>query len=214
MGLSWTFKSPPKKLIFMDMTIKIEGERLITKIYTKPLALYQYILPNSCHPPGVLTGLVFGQILQIYQLCSLNEDIDKELSLFYTHLLACGYTPTKLLPLFTKGINNAISYLSQSPKQWDVLKKAKIGKLDEQIFLHLPYHPQNPSSSFVQNLWQTLVSLPPGQEELNRLTNWEGHHVPIKRLIVAYHCNPNLANLTSYRKLSLRTGLKPSTLIT
>jgi hypothetical protein len=33
MGLSWTFKSPKKKLIFMDMTIKIKGERLITKIY-------------------------------------------------------------------------------------------------------------------------------------------------------------------------------------
>ena len=214
MGLSWTFKSPRKKLIFMDMTIKIEGERLITKIYAKPLALYQYILPNSCHPPGVLTGLVFGQILRIYQLCSLNEDIDKELSLFYTRLLARGYTPTKLLPLFTKGINNAISYLSRSQKQRDVLKKAKIGKLDERIFLHLPYHPQNPSSSFVQNLWQTLISSPPGQEELNRLMNWEGHHVPIKRLIVAYHRNPNLANLTSYRKLSLRTGLKPSTFIT
>jgi hypothetical protein len=180
------------------MTIKIEGERLITKIYAKPLALYQYISPNSCHPPGVLTGLVFGQILRIYQLCSLSEDIDKELSLFYTRLLARGYTPTKLLPLFTKGINNAISYLSRSQKQRDVLKKAKIGKLDERIFLHLSYHPQNLSSSFVQNLWRTLISSPPGQEELNRLTNWEGHHVPIKRLIVAYHRNPNLANLTSY----------------
>ncbi|KAL3822099.1 hypothetical protein ACHAXA_000167, partial [Cyclostephanos tholiformis] len=28
--------------------------------------------------------------------------------------------------------------------------------------------------------WQDLVFLPPGQEELTKLTNWEGHHVPIK----------------------------------
>jgi hypothetical protein len=39
--LSWTFKSPPKIVIFMDMTIRIEGERLVTTIYTKPMALYQ-----------------------------------------------------------------------------------------------------------------------------------------------------------------------------
>lgn len=58
--------------------------------------------------------------------------------------------------------------------------------------------------------WQDLVFLPPGQEELTKLTNWEGHHVPIKRLIVAYLCNPNLANLNLYHKLSMHTELKPS----
>ena len=54
--------SPRKKLVFMDMTIQVKGERIITTIYDKPLALYQYIPPNSCHPPEVLTGLIFGQI--------------------------------------------------------------------------------------------------------------------------------------------------------
>jgi hypothetical protein len=59
----------------------------------------------------------------------------------------------KLLPLFEKGINNAIFYLSQTQEQRDAIKKAKIGKLDQGIFLHIPYHPQNPSSGFIQNLW-------------------------------------------------------------
>jgi hypothetical protein len=117
------------------------------------------------------------------------------------------------LPIFEKGINNAISYLSQTPEQQDAIKKAKVGNLDKRIFLHIPYHPQNPSSGFVQNLWQNLVLLPPGKENLNQLTNSEGQHVPIKRLTIAYHCNPNLANLNSYRKLSLCTGLKPSMFI-
>jgi hypothetical protein len=57
------FKSPMKKLIFMDMTIQVEGEKIVTTIYAKPLALYQYIPPNSCHPPGILTGLIFGKFL-------------------------------------------------------------------------------------------------------------------------------------------------------
>ena len=214
MGLRWTFKSPRKKLIFMDMTIRIEGERLVTTIYAKSMALYQYIPPSSCHPPGVLTGLLFGQILRIYQLCSLSSDIDKELSLFYQRLLNRGYKPINLLPLLEKGINNAIAYLSLTPDQREAKKKAKIGRLDQRIFFHLPYHPQNPSSSSVQHLWRDLVLSPPGEKELTELTNWEGHHVPIKRLIVAYHRNPNLANLNSYRKLETRTGLKPSSFIT
>ena len=152
MGLNWTFKSPRKKLIFMDMTIQIEGGKIITTIYAKPLALYQYIPPNSCHPPGVLTGLIFGQILRIYQLCSRSKDIDKELSLFHKRLLNRGYATNQLIPFFEKGINNAISYLSQTQEQRDAFKKAKVGKSDERIFLHIPYHPQNPSSGFVQNL--------------------------------------------------------------
>ena len=214
MGLNWTFKSPRKKLVFMDMTIQIEGGKIVTTIYAKPMALYQYIPPNSCHPPGVLTGLIYGQILRIYQLCSRSKDIDKELSLLHTRLLNRGYATNKLIPFFEKGINNAISYLSQTQEQRDAIKKAKVGKSDERIFLHIPYHPQNPSSGFVQNIWRNLVLSPPGKENLNQLTNWENHHVPIKRLIIAYHRNPNLANLNSYRKLSLRTGLKPSTFIT
>jgi hypothetical protein len=214
MGLSWTFKSPRKKLVFMDMTIQIEGGKIVTTIYAKPMALYQYIPPNSCHPPGVLTGLIYGQILRIYQLCSRSKDIDKELSLLHTRLLNRGYATNKLIPFFEKGINNAISYLSQTQEQRDTIKQAKVGKSDERIFLHIPYHPQNPSSGFVQNIWRNLVLSPPGKENLNQLTNWENHHVPIKRLIIAYHRNPNLANLNSYRKLSLRTGLKPSTFIT
>jgi hypothetical protein len=117
MGLRWTFKSPQKKLIFMDMTIRIEGEQLVTTIYAKSMALYQYIPPSSCHPPGVLTGLIFRQILRIYQLCSLSSDIDKELSLFYQHLLNNRYKPINLLPLLKKGINNAITYLSLTPDQ-------------------------------------------------------------------------------------------------
>ena len=206
MGLSWTFKSPRKKLVFMDMTIQIEGGKIVTTIYAKPMALYQYIPPNSCHPPGVLTGLIYGQILRIYQLCSRSKDIDKELSLFHTRLLNRGYATNKLIPFFEKGINNAISYLSQTQEQRDAIKKAKVGKSDERIFLHIPYHPQNPSSGFVQNIWRNTVLSPPGKENLNQLTNWEGHHVPIKRLIIAYHRNPDLAKLNSYQNSHYAQG--------
>ena len=60
MGLRWTSTELSKKVIFMDMTIKISGSRLVTALYAKPMVLYKYIPPTSCHPPGALTALVFG----------------------------------------------------------------------------------------------------------------------------------------------------------
>jgi hypothetical protein len=32
MGLNWTFKFPRKKVTFMDMTIQVKGEKIVTTI--------------------------------------------------------------------------------------------------------------------------------------------------------------------------------------
>jgi hypothetical protein len=105
------------EVIFMDMTIKISGNRLVTALYAKPMALYQYIPLTSCHPPGALTGLVFGQILQIFQLCSRDEDINSELTAFHHRLLDSGYKATNIIPILIKGIDNANHYLSLTKAQ-------------------------------------------------------------------------------------------------
>ena len=83
-------------------------------------------------------------VFMIYQLCSRSKDIDKELSLFHMHLLQRGYATNKLMPFFEKGINNTLLYLSQTQEQRDAVKKAKVRKSNERIFLHIPYHPKIP----------------------------------------------------------------------
>jgi hypothetical protein len=81
------------------------------------MALYQYIPPTSCHPPGTLIGLVFGQVLQIFQLCSRSQDIDLELSPFYHRLLYHEYMATSIIPFLIKVINNANHCLSLTEAQ-------------------------------------------------------------------------------------------------
>ena len=100
----------------MDMTIFIENRKILTTIYEKPMALHQYIPPHSCHPPGVLTGLVMGQVLRFYQLCSKTEDIETKLLEFFGHLLDSGYKEPSLVPVFNRAIINAQKYISQSPE--------------------------------------------------------------------------------------------------
>ena len=213
MGLKWTFTKRSNTAIYMDMTIQIEDGLIVTSLYAKPMALYQYIPPNSCHAPGVLTGLVYGQILRIYQLCSKMDDADQELRLFHRRLVDRGYQPEVLFPIFVKGVDNATNYLSLTLVQREARKKTKVGNLDERVFFHIEYHPQNISSKTIQQLWRDIVQSPPGEKTFTQLKNYSGHRVPIQRLIVANHRAPNLANLLSYRKLSSRTGLKASSFI-
>ncbi len=65
----------------------IVDRRITTYLYNKPMALHLYLPLHFCHAQGVLSGLVFGDILHIHQLCSDAWDIVKELSSFTTSLI-------------------------------------------------------------------------------------------------------------------------------
>ena len=78
------------------------------------------------------------------------------------------------------------------------------------MYFHLPYRPDNPSSSTIQRLWREHVSHPVGQTPLNEMTNVEGHTIALDRMIIAYHRDHNMGNLLSYRKVDQRTGPKVS----
>ena len=56
-------------VVFMDMTIEIEGDKHCHFTICKKLALHLYIPPKSCHAPGIITDLIYGVTLWIYQLC-------------------------------------------------------------------------------------------------------------------------------------------------
>jgi hypothetical protein len=89
------------------------------------MALYLYIPPNSSHAPGTLTGLVYGQVLRIYQLCSLKTDIDEELTAFYRRLLARGYHARQILSLFEKAIDNVCTHLSSKNEEKHFITQTK-----------------------------------------------------------------------------------------
>jgi hypothetical protein len=192
----------------MDLWLKIVGRKMVTSLYTKPMALHLYLPPHSCHAPGVLSGLIFGNVLLIHQLCSDAQDVVKEIKLFLHRLLDQGYQLTQLTPLFQKALDNAKAYLRRMAldhlRVWSMREASHC----QQVFLHLPYHPANPSSKTIQKLWSSQVAATPGQPPLSHLTNEQGYSIPIKRLTIAWHCPPNLGNLLSYRKLHNRTGLK------
>jgi hypothetical protein len=212
-GLKWIFSEWSNEVVFMDLRLKIKEKMVVTSLYAKPMALHLYIPPHSCHAPGVLPGIVFGNVLPIHQLCSWAVDVTQEIKLFLHRLLNRGYQLAQLTPLFQQAMDNAKAYL-QCPALNHLCAKSNKGEGQRQrVFLHLPYHPANPSSKTIQKLWRERVASPKDQPPFHRLTNNQGYDIPINRLMITWHRPPNLGNLLSYRKLSKRTGLKVSSYI-
>ena len=90
---------------------QIEGRHITTSLYAKPMALHLYLPPHSCHAPGVLSSLVFRNVLCIHQLCSNGKDVMKELKLFFHRLPDRVYLRSQLIHLSQQAMDNAKPYL-------------------------------------------------------------------------------------------------------
>ena len=105
--LRWEVNAPSDSVVFLDMVLTIDEKRVTTQLYEKILNLYLYISPFSAHSPGVLSGLIIGNILRIYHLCSDSTTRKDFYVKFFLRLRARGYLPSQLLPLFNRGITLA-----------------------------------------------------------------------------------------------------------
>ena len=115
-GLKWTFTPLDNHVEFMDLNISLDKGQFSTNLFEIPMALYLYIPPHSCHPPGCFRGLPTGMVLRIYsyRLCSYKKDVDAWLSSFYGYLLDRGYPHKIIKPLFLKATIKAQKYVSMS----------------------------------------------------------------------------------------------------
>jgi hypothetical protein len=211
-GLTWTFTDPSTQVDFMDLTIKIEGKKITTNLFEKPLALHLYIPPHSCHPPSCFGSLVSGMILRFYRLCTYQKDIRHWLKKFYGHLLDRGYQQDRILPLFNKSIENAV-YFTSTSDEYRLQIKTKLNETSHKIFFHLKYHPSDPKSSEMQKLWRSSIFQPDGKPALNQLDNYNLERVTVNKLVICYSRHHNIGNLLSYRKICKRKGLKVSSFL-
>jgi hypothetical protein len=189
-GLEWDVNERNSQVDFMDLTISINGDRLTTTLYEKAMNLYLYIPPHSSHPPGVLTGLIYGNIFRIQRLCSEETDKSKLKKQFFQRLLVRGYKPADIKPVFEKAESNAIKKQQQKQKS----------DMRDTVFLHLPFHPDNPRSGNIQKIWQEHMVEPQNKQHIRSLIGGS------PRLIIAYSRPRNLGNLLSSRNLNTHNG--------
>ena len=198
-GLKWIVSPLSTSVVFLDLTLTIVDDHIVSSLYKKPMNLHLYIPPRSAHPPGVLLGLVSGWIYRSLSLCSLLSDAHDNIRSLWTFLLARGYQPSKLRPVFDRAIATVRPF---NPNR----TTTPVDPDHERIWLFkLRYHPQDPLSSQLQQLWSSCIANPPLRKPL---ADVDIKYQPIghRRFLVCYKRAPNLGNLLSYRKLRSDTG--------
>ena len=181
----------------MDMTISIHEGRIVTSLYEKAMNLYLYIPPHSAHSPGVLSGLMSGNILWIHSLCREQGDINLRMKKFYARLLVRGYQQNLIIPAFTKGIIRACAFIKRGST-----RRCKTGEEEDnkgRFFFHLTYHPRDPTSKSLQRQWFQHLLHPPWDPPLWRLKNKNKITIGIRSMCLAYSRPKNLGNIFTYR---------------
>ena len=203
-GLEWEFSSLSQSCNYMDLSLTISGRAIHSTLCEKAQNLYLYLPPHSSHPKGPLQSLIFGNILRIHRLCSTPEDITKHSRAFHRRLINRGHLSTTITPLFRQATQNARAYLLRTPDEHSLRQRSLQAKTDNTIFLHLQYHPQDPTARELQQAWRQTILSPPNDVPLSELGNIDGVHVPIQSLTVAYSRPPNLRNQFSVRNIENR----------
>jgi hypothetical protein len=210
--LKWEFTDRVMKINFLDIEIAIDTNgKFTTKLYEKPENLYLYLPANTNHPANCLKGLVHGMVFRTLRLTSCPKQQQQEMQNLSRRLLARGYSQT----LIVNTINKAYHKITQQ-QQTQQTEQSDLTAEDSEkrCFFHLIYHPSDPPSRDIQQLFLDEVYHQNKLPDLPDLPNHLKHKIGINRLIIAYHRPPNLGNLLSPRILRAENGPLVSSYLT
>lgn len=184
--LSWDIKtqSRSRSVNFLDLTLTIEGSRVISRTYQKEMNLYLYLPPNSAHPPGVIKGLIFGQIRRYHAQNTHREDYLQMVRLLYQRLIQRGWRAEHLRPL----IQQICSKLDQQ-RHRQIQSSTQPDEQENRLFIHLTYHPDDISRKRIRYLYD---------KHLGKLLSKE---LGITRPVIAYSRPKNLGEQVTKARL-------------
>ena len=110
-----------------------------------------------------------------------------------------GYLSEVLRPIFEAALHK---YTTFTPDDSRSTEHTTQDLYDTSIFLHLKYHPNNPSSQTCQDVFRSFLLDPQSPYNVTDIKNQNGNTLGINRLIVAYHKPTTLGDNFSVQKLN------------
>ena len=81
---------------FLDTKVKFKYGKLVTELYTKPSASFQYLHRTSRHPPHTFKAITISQFIRICQICSTLDDYWVHASKFMSFFKSRGFNEMTL----------------------------------------------------------------------------------------------------------------------
>ena len=197
-GLKWIFKERSDTVNYMEMTISIRKDRIVTSLFKKLMNLYLYILPHYAHPLGVLAGHLSGNILLIHSFWSDKEDIKLLMEEFYVRLLVWGYPRDLLIPAYPRGITGARAFIKRGSIWQCTSDQDKYTK--GRVFFHLTYNPRDQTSKDFQRQWHQHLLNTPWESLLWMIKNKQKIPISINLMCVTYSRPKNIGNIFTYHR--------------
>ena len=70
----FTYDYSADYVYFLDANVKFKEQKLMTEIYSKPSASFQYLHRTSYHPPHTFRSILRSQFIRIRRICSDIND--------------------------------------------------------------------------------------------------------------------------------------------
>jgi len=95
--------------------------------------------------------------LRIYRAYSRPSDVGFWLKEFYSHLRNRGYKQDQIISLMDKAIVAAHNFTRRTPWQKEKMRLKKAKQSRRRVVFHLKFHPNDPSSTTLQNLFRKYL---------------------------------------------------------
>ena len=190
--LRWEIETPTTAVTFLDLSLSITGNKIVSKTFQKPENLFLYLPASSAHPQGCIKGTVYSLINRYYRHNTNRKDYIFYVAELYRHLLNRGWEIIYIRQLIMDATTK-IEERGSRPRTPPTSKSD-----DESLYIHLEYHPDDISRQKLRQLYDKCC----GELFLKELG--------IERPTIAYSRPKNIGDYVTQAKLHQAPGKSSS----
>ena len=138
-NLKYAFEKSREKVNFLDVTVKVESDNIVTDLFCKSVDSHQYFHYDSSHPKHVKSSIIHSQTLRLQRICSEEKDFIKHLDQLRVWFKARGYPGDLIESQIQKALRKRNSFgskKSESGVPLVVTYNPKLDRLGNILFRH------------------------------------------------------------------------------
>ena len=95
-SIKFTSECSQKEVNFLDMTVRLEKDHLVTDLFMKQVDTHTYLHAKSFHPPSTISSLPKAQFIRIRRICSDINDFKRHANRFIDFFAQRGFKARNL----------------------------------------------------------------------------------------------------------------------